>query len=186
MEETERSAQSKRVTVVDWKVVHGILAVVGIVVTSQQTIKLGVDEQVVVQSTDPGLWRACRSSTHRTTDAPLPSTARVRFQARHAETVAALQDFRTDPEPVVTQTTRKKLLVDLLRLVFTAVELFQHVRIYYRRVQRHFSLFCRKNRSNLISRNDVSRYIIIIACDDTTNDVNALTEQPIAFHLPVY
>jgi len=136
MEETERSAKSKRVTIVDGKVVHGIFAVVGIVVASQQTIKLGVEIQVVVQSADPGLWHACRTSTHGTTDAPLLSTARVCFQARHAETVAALQDFRTNPEPVIAQTTREKLLVDLLRLVFTAMELFKHVRIYYRRQQR--------------------------------------------------
>jgi len=56
--DAEGSAQSERISVVDGQVVHRVLALVGVVVTSQQTIDLSVDEQVVMQATHAGLRHA--------------------------------------------------------------------------------------------------------------------------------
>ena len=69
--ETERRAKRERISVVDRQVVHGVFAVVGVVVAAQQTIDLGVDEQVVPQSRDPGFRHARRTLAGRTTDCSL-------------------------------------------------------------------------------------------------------------------
>ena len=163
MRNTERCAKSERIAVVDGKVVHGVLAVVGVVVASQQTIKLRVDVHVVMQAANPGLRHAGRTPTQGTADGPLLGTARVLVKARQAETVATLQDFRTNAKSVVAQTATQKLLVRLLRLVFPAMVLFLHVRIGHRRhsvplsfnwrqLCRFTVYYCRK-KSFLISNN---------------------------------
>jgi len=124
---TERGAQCERVSVVRVDVVHGVLAVIGVVVASQQTIDLRVDEKIVVQSADPGFRHAGRSLTRRTTDDPLASAASVGFQAWHTERVPALQYLRANPESVAAQPTRQELFGDRFWLVFTAVVLLKNV-----------------------------------------------------------
>jgi len=119
--------------VVDGDVVHGVFATVGVVVASQQTVNLGVNEQVVVQTSDSRLRHARRPSTRGTADGPFASSARVCIQTRHAEGVAADQYLRTNPEPVVAQPTSEKFLRHWLGLIFTAVVRFRHVGIYHRR-----------------------------------------------------
>jgi len=103
--ETERRTESERISVVNSDVVHGVFAVVGVVVASKQTIDLGIDEQVVVQSSNPGFRHARWTRARGTAEGPLSPTARVRFKARHAESVATQQNFRTNPEAAVAQPT---------------------------------------------------------------------------------
>jgi len=130
---TERRAKSERVSVVDGQVVDGVLAPVGVVVASQQTIELGVDEHVVAQTADSRFRHARWPSASGTADGPLALTARVRFQTGHAESVAADQDLGTNPEAVVAQSTSQELLGHGLRVIFTAVVRLRHVRIRHRR-----------------------------------------------------
>jgi len=106
---------------------------VGVVVAAQQTIDLHIDEDVVRQAPNPFLRRARRSATGGTTDVFLAPTARVRLEARHAETVAAHQDLGTNPESVVAQPATEEFFGRLLWLVFPAMILRNHVRIRNRR-----------------------------------------------------
>jgi len=144
---TERRAKRERIAVVDGEVVHGVLAVGGVVVASQQTIDLRVDEQVVMETEDAGFGYARRTSARGTADGSLASAARVRFQTRHAERVAADQDFGANPEAVVAQSASEKLLGDGLWVIFPAVVCFKHVRIRHRRHSafRHFSTSWRED-----------------------------------------
>jgi len=130
--ETERRAKSERIPVIDGEVVHGVFAVVGVVVASQQTVDLGVDEEVVVQSANAGVRHACWAFARRAADCLLPSAAGVHVKTRHAESVAAQQYFRTNPEAVVAQSTSEELFGHRFWLVFTAVVRLQHVRIRHR------------------------------------------------------
>lgn len=75
--EAERCAKRERISVVDGQVVHGVFAPVGVVVAAQQTINLGVDKQVVLQTADSGLRHAHWPPAGRTADGPFTSATRV-------------------------------------------------------------------------------------------------------------